>query len=192
MNWDKSNDEDVKEYETTWESLDDDFGGLYSRAHQGAFQEEDDEMSSAWANSFRKRIQEFEQKQPLTPDDVMERQIREEYIRRVESINKLNDLLFEWQYDMPSIDEVASTVSFEMAKQYDNPHDFELVKQNVYSAVAAVLNIKNINCENDYREYKMVLQWHLKWLLQSIATGPDEFKKAYDKIFKLTAPFKEE
>ena len=182
----------MKDNETTWAPLDDDFGGLYSRAHQGAFQEEDDDMSSAWANSFRKRIQEFEQKQPLTPDDVMQRQIREDYIRRVESISKLNDLLYEWQYDMPSIDEVASTVSFEMAKQYDNPHDFELVKQNVYSAVAAVLGIRNINCENDYREYKMVLQWHLKWLLQSIATGPEEFKKAYDKIFKLTAPFKEE
>ena len=53
---------------------------------------------------------------------------------------------------LPSNDEIASRISYAIARQYEDAKDFEMVKSNVFSALMITLGLKDM--ERQWEEEK--------------------------------------
>lgn len=77
--------------------------------------------------------------------DITEPVIRERQ-RYMEAWSKVESLVREWAFNkqLPSNDEIASRISYIIARQYEDVKDFEMVKSNVFSALMIILGLKDI------------------------------------------------
>lgn len=78
--------------------------------------------------------------EPLMSDAIREHQ------RYMEAWSKVESLVREWAFNkqLPSNDEIASQISYAIARQYEDVKDFELVKSNVFSALMITLGLKDM------------------------------------------------
>ena len=78
--------------------------------------------------------------EPLMLDAIREHQ------RYMEAWSKVESLVREWAFNkqLPSNEEIASRISYAIARQYEDAKDFEMVKSNVFSALMITLGLKDM------------------------------------------------
>lgn len=85
-------------------------------------------------------LEKLDIRKPLMMNEIREHQ------RYIEAWSKVESLVREWAFNkqLPSNDEIASRISYAIARQYEDAKDFEMVKSNVFSALMITLGLKDM------------------------------------------------